>query len=195
MNALRSLVVCVVAGLAACGSAPANEPLTGAEPTTTGPVQAGEVSAFHFRSGDLVIGEFDPHTIGSDLFNPCAEISDEEFAAAGFVGKIDLGYDSTMQRASCFFETDNPDIHVGFLSTAADRAASSQQARFIEGIDPGDIPHVYFYEPPAGGGVCFAVVDTVRGAFGASATSYFPDEDVTSLCEQASRALQALYSL
>ena len=41
---------------------------------------------FQFESGFLEFGEFDPYTLGNDIFNPCTEITEEEFAAAGFEG-------------------------------------------------------------------------------------------------------------
>ncbi|WP_196794469.1 DUF3558 family protein [Corynebacterium timonense] len=182
------VAVCVATTLAACNSPQAQQPANEAAPVE-------EVPAFHFQSGDLVLGDYDPYTIGENLFNPCAEITDEEFAAAGFVGKHDLGYDALAQKASCFFESDDPDIRVGFIANAANRETSGAQARFIEGIDAGNIPGVYFYQPQFDAGVCFAVVDTERGAFGTVASSVFPDADVVPLCERASRSLQALYSL
>ncbi len=39
---------------------------------------------FEFESGFLEFGDFDPYTIGDDIFNPCTEITEQEFAAAGF---------------------------------------------------------------------------------------------------------------
>ena len=39
---------------------------------------------FEFASGFLEFGDFDPYTIGDDGFNPCTEITEQEFAAAGF---------------------------------------------------------------------------------------------------------------
>ncbi|SER89002.1 DUF3558 family protein [Corynebacterium cystitidis] len=48
-------------------------------------VASGEaVGAFHFDSGTLEIGPFDPLEVYPDVFDPCQEISAEEFAAAGF---------------------------------------------------------------------------------------------------------------
>lgn len=193
MKVFSGLGVFLAAALTACSSTPEGEPVGEAAPVKDERVI--EAPAFHFRSGDLVLGSFDPHSIGADLFNPCAEITDEEFAAAGFSGKQDLGYDPATQKAACFFATEDPDIQVGFLTTAANRDTSSEQAHFLDGIDSGNIPGAYFYEPDMGAGICFAVVDTERGAFGAAANSYFLDTDVTPLCERASRALQALYNL
>ncbi|WJY67697.1 DUF3558 family protein [Corynebacterium auris] len=182
------VAVCVATTLAACNSPQAQQPANEAAPVE-------EVPAFHFQSGDLVLGDYDPYTIGENLFNPCAEITDEEFAAAGFVGKDDLGYDPIAQKSACMFETEDRDVHVGFMTNAANREISAAQARFIEGIDAGDIPGVYFYQPQVDSGVCFAVVDTERGAFSAVANSFFADADVIPLCERASRSLQALYNL
>ena len=39
---------------------------------------------FEFESGFLEFGDFDPYTLGDDIFNPCTEITEQEFAAAGF---------------------------------------------------------------------------------------------------------------
>ena len=34
-----------------------------------------EAPAFHFASGTLELGDFDPATLGDDLFDPCTELS------------------------------------------------------------------------------------------------------------------------
>lgn len=51
--------------------------------STDDTVEAGP-PAFHFESGTLELGDFDPNEIRDVLFNPCEEISAAEYAAIGF---------------------------------------------------------------------------------------------------------------
>ena len=73
----RTMCVLVVGLLAGCVA-------EGGDPVTE--VAEPEVPAFHFASGTLELGDFDPATLGDDLFDPCTEISAEEYAAAGMTG-------------------------------------------------------------------------------------------------------------
>ena len=50
------------------------------QPTAAGAAPRG----FEFESGFLEFGDFDPYAIGDDGFNPCTEITEQEFATAGF---------------------------------------------------------------------------------------------------------------
>ncbi|WP_218141571.1 DUF3558 domain-containing protein [Corynebacterium cystitidis] len=45
---------------------------------------AGAVDAFHFDSGTLQLGLFDPLEVYPDVFDPCQEITAEEFAESGY---------------------------------------------------------------------------------------------------------------
>ena len=74
--------------LAGCsGSAETASPIAA---SSTLPIEAVETAdpasprAFLFESGVLEFGDFDPYSIGENLFNPCTEITAEEYAAAGF---------------------------------------------------------------------------------------------------------------
>ncbi|WP_115684979.1 DUF3558 family protein [Corynebacterium senegalense] len=188
-RAIILLIPVGAAGLAGCGSVE-GEAAGGASTSV-----AAEPAAFHFESGDLALGEFDPHAIGDGLFDPCAEISDEEFAAAGFSGKHSLGYDAVTQRSGCYFESADDRVMVGFVSTAANKDVAMQQAEVVTDANLGTVPGIYVVIPRQGGGDCYAIVDTVRGALAAAASSVDVNEDSAHLCAEARHGLEALYSL
>ena len=158
---------------------------------TTG---AGEPPAFHFKSGDLVLGEFDPYSIGGDLFNPCEEISDEEFAELGLHGKRDLGYNPVTQKAGCYFDSGDPHISLGVVATAANRDISTRKGRIVGESGTTDVPGSYSVEPGGSSGDCYAAVDTTRGAIGVNTSSLDPRHSVKQLCELAEGKLNGFYS-
>ena len=81
MGKKRALPICLgIATVALSGCA--SDPIESAESAA----EVAEVPAFHFVSGTLELGEFDPATLGDDLFDPCTEISAEEYAVAGMTG-------------------------------------------------------------------------------------------------------------
>lgn len=186
MKIARGYALVLGAALAACAPQPSGEP---APATTT------EAPAFHFQSGDLPLGEFDPHTIGDNLFDPCSEISDAEFAEAGFSGKNDLGFDSFRQLGGCYFNTENPDIAIGFVSNAANRDIVTSQEEPIPEIGSASVPGVYFARTRSGETDCYAAVDTVRGGFGVNVVSLDPTISLQESCDLARSGLEALYQL
>ncbi len=132
---------------------------------------------FEFASGFLEFGDFDPYTLGDDIFNPCTEITEQEFAAAGFEG-IDYGSesDTAISRGldMCHFEVSSTNAVVGGFyggSIITDPRALSKQGLALTNHESDIIPELYVVAPKNGKHAsCFSQIDTVRGVFGTSAT-------------------------
>ena len=132
---------------------------------------------FEFESGFLEFGDFDPYTLGDDGFNPCTEITEQEFAAAGFEG-INYGSesDTAISRGldMCHFEVSSTNAVVGGFyggSITTDPQALSEQGLALTNHESDIIPELYVVAPKnEKHASCFSQIDTVRGVFGTSAT-------------------------
>lgn len=187
MKIARGYALVLGAALAACAPEPGGEPAP--EATAVAP-------AFHFQSGDLPLGEFDPHTIGDNLFDPCSEISDAEFAAAGFSkdpsGPIDQ---SAIGLKSCPIETDDPAELLGLIANAASADIIAAESPRISNVNSVLIPSAFAVAGTTGDASCFFVVETERGSLAGYAGSLFQDAPATDLCPRAKEILESFYSV
>ncbi|WP_288832374.1 DUF3558 family protein [uncultured Corynebacterium sp.] len=185
MKIARGYVLVLGAVLAACAPQPSGEP---APATTT------EAPAFHFQSGDLPLGEFDPHTIGENLFDPCSEISDAEFAEAGFSkdpsGPIDQ---SAIGLKSCPIETSSDVLGYGLISNRADSEIIESKTPRLPKFQSDVLPDAFAVSGVNGEPPCYFAVETERGTFAAYAGSLFPDADIDQLCLEAQNVLESFY--
>lgn len=130
-----------------------------------------EPRGFQFESGFLEFGEFDPYAIGDDVFNPCTEITEEEFAAAGFEQmEYDEG-DNPFSRgiASCGFASNynNAVVVGGFYGGVIDRRVAEERGLVMDKHQSKALPELYTLPASTGiDGRCYTQVDTPRGAFG-----------------------------
>ena len=178
----------IVGALSGCVSDTAEPVVEVAEP---------EVPAFHFASGTLELGEFDPATLGDDLFDPCTEISAEEFAAAGMTGVEPLKSGNAAENGAkgCMA---NPVLPGTFRTVIANPASqevlSKEENRRVSSDYDSAVPglFVHWIESDAGKS-CFAQVDTVRGgmAMWVSISSRRKTND--DPCALATESLEALY--
>ncbi|PMC63947.1 DUF3558 domain-containing protein [Corynebacterium tuscaniense] len=162
----------------------------GSEPTQT------EVPAFHFASGDLVLGDFDYEAIQDSMFDPCEEISEEEFAAAGIKT---FGSQHWREGGNVGCGLAGPDFHRGYAigTTPVTRAHLESTPGAIISSSASDIvPGLLTYrgENPATFG-CVAAVDTVRGQFSVSIIQNTQPESLDPLCESAVQIMENLYQL
>lgn len=149
--------------------------------------------AFHFASGDLVISEFHSDVVGEHLFDPCTEISKEEYAAAGIHGveplETEFGDDSVV--ISCTSNDPGASstrrIHASVLSENSVKASGGSHVDHPESSVPG------LYTVTEGSGECTAQVDTERGALaiGRWKADLQGNEDVT--CREAQKEMEKLY--
>ena len=165
-------------------------------PSSSSPSDAAHApAAFHFKSGVLEIGDFDPYTLGDNIFDPCTEISPEEFAAAGFdnVEPLPEEYAGLAKGLSACNATDrNLRSAIGFMSNNADRKRVEEQAMILT-YRSAYLTSLYTYGPRSGSGVdCFAQVDTVRGGLVAAAPGFEGYDSQGDLCARAIAALEAI---
>ena len=156
-----------------------------------------EAPAFHFASGTLELGDFDPATLGDDLFDPCTEISAEEYAAAGMTGVEPLKGGSAAENGAKGCKA-SPLLPGTFLTVIANPA--SQEVLSTEGnrrvssdydsVAPGLFVH--WVENDAGKS-CFAQVDTVRGGLVVSVSINSRRKTNDDPCALARESLEALY--
>ena len=147
---------------------------SGVEPASDTSEDAADTAprGFEFESGFLEFGDFDPYTLGDDGFNPCTEITEQEFAAAGFEGMQYDDGNNPFGRGipSCDFVEVPSDIAGGFYGGQIDRAIAEERDLILSGYVSELIPELYAIRSSTGiGGRCYVQIDTERGAFGARA--------------------------
>ena len=163
------------------------------QPTAAGVAPRG----FEFASGFLEFGDFDPYAIGDDIFNPCTEITEEEFAAAGFE---QMRYDdgnSPFSRgiASCDFGGARADgaisgFHVGVIN----KAIAEERDLVLSSYTSDLLPELYVTRPGSNSeGICFAQIDTVRGAFTAHVGGPPPRVNRDQACAMAIENVERLF--
>ncbi|MEX3505557.1 DUF3558 family protein [Corynebacterium sp. LK2510] len=197
MRVFRPLIVVLPLLVAGCS---VQGPESRAPEVTARPVAGDPVSeqppAFHFESGDLVLGEFDPYTIGDNLFDPCAEISEEEFAAVGLVKGEALTnqYLEIAGLRSCEARTTHADIGVSLISNRLRAEEIKSQSVFVEPVEV--VPDGFAFGPPfLEEGICDVGVSTVRGTFSVSASAIRPVTNQAELCQVSADILEKLYTL
>lgn len=172
---------------------PANEADAGTQPPTT---SSDERPAFHFASGDLILGDFTYEDVAGNIFNPCEEISAEEFAAIGFETEGAGRERQVEQIFSCPIKS----VYAlegqaySLISGPGNFGALKGQAVLFQEYSSDEIPGLYVHGPSrSDGDVCYASVDTERGqlsaAVGAVKSAYSQDER----CAEAIQILEKLY--
>ena len=125
-----------------------------------------EPRGFQFESGFLEFGEFDPYLLGDDIFNPCTEITEEEFAAAGFE---QMEYDEGDNPFSRGIASNHNDAVVvgGFYGGVIDRHLAEERGFVMDKHQSKVLPELYALPASTGiDGRCYTQIDTPRGAFG-----------------------------
>lgn len=155
-------------------------------------------AAFHFESGTLEIGDFDPYTLGDDLFDPCTEISPEEFAAAGFdnVEPIPEEYAGLARGLSaCEVKDERGRIELSFMNNNADRQYIQDSTDLIEIANSNSLPEAFAYGPRGGvGDDCYVQVDTHRGGIVVVAPGSLDQNHQQQNCVNALEALDNIFS-
>ena len=155
-------------------------------------------TAFHFKSGTLEIGDFDPYTLGDDIFDPCTEISPEEFAAAGFdnVEPIPEEYRGLNPDINaCFFETGKQHYAFSIATTNASRAVVEESKQINSAIRSQILQAIFVYGTgPADDTDCYAQIDTDRGGLSISVTRPPGLGTLEDSCEVAVSTLELLFN-
>lgn len=153
-------------------------------------------AAFHFKSGTLEIGDFDPYTLGDDIFDPCTEISPEEFAAAGFdnVEPIPEEYAGLARGISACTFNSHPEVDSELIgNNNASYAEVSARLEILTEYEPPSLPGIFVYQPPGESGLsCYAQLDTKKGAIVTSAGVTERHSHSPDVCAVAASNLEKL---
>ena len=152
---------------------------------------------FEFASGFLEFGDFDPYTLGDGIFNPCTEITEEEFAAAGFSNKRHQTKPDALSdgMTSCYFgEIRDDGVVRGFSNGTINRVVAEERDLVIHGYTSELLPEMYVLKPRRDNGAsCFTQIDTVRGGFGTQVAGPRGRITTDEACALAINDLEALY--
>lgn len=154
---------------------------------------------FAFESGFLEFGDFDPYALGDNIFNPCTEITLEEYAAAGFPG-IEVEGDGWPISELSFCEIPSTDeqldraIVTSFDNGNTNREMIEMQGLMLPHYRSELIPELFAFaannHDPS---LCYTQVDTLRGGFGASAGGLAHDVTQAEMCELSIHIFEQLF--
>lgn len=189
---------------AADTQAPANAPQSDTTDSTDSPettsTRQDEQPAFHFESGDVVLGDFVYEDVKGNIFNPCEEISAEEFARIGFQTEGENRRSETKDLNSCFLTLpgDKSGFNFAVMGASANLLMTVEQGGVVETGVSDLIQGVYTYGPIGlDDDICYAGVDTVRGQLvavvGMGGVSGVHEHE--KLCKASVDILEALYRL
>ena len=158
-----------------------------------------EPRGFQFESGFLEFGEFDPYTLGGDIFNPCTEITEEEFAAAGFEQMRYYDADDPFSNgiAVCNFGGPSDDTSAGgFYGGQIDRRIAEEHGLILPQFTSASIPELYVIRSKNGmEGACFAQIDTRRGSFGTHFGGPSGRIETDRACAEAIKRAEAMFAV
>ncbi|KGF19717.1 hypothetical protein HMPREF2129_10640 [Corynebacterium tuscaniense DNF00037] len=150
--------------------------------------------AFHFASGDLILGDFNYEEIKDNLFNPCEEITEEEFAMVGLekvgpstpllVGGVGCGLLDTSGEKSVAIGTSSATKE--FIFSRPDLEARSDVSEVVPGL-------MLYRGTQAGIISCVAAVDTVRGEFSIIAGDLKASTEFDETCSYAQKVMEKFY--
>lgn len=187
---------------AADTQAPANAPQSDTTDSTDSPettsTRQDEKPAFHFESGDVVLGDFVYEDVKGNIFNPCEEISAEEFAAIGFEtdGVVLNRHVGEINGCALYPSGSNSDGTVLVTGGSANMSDVIQQGAIAVADVSKIVPGAYTYSPkPEDTDLCFASVDTERGQVSMATFAGGTTRSFTDLCLDAIQHLENLYQL
>ena len=153
-------------------------------------------AAFHFESGTLEIGDFDPYALGDDIFDPCTEISPEEFAAAGFhnVEPIPEEYAGLARGLNACSFSSNGKVEVELLANnTAPFSFLSKKVEILTSYRSEVLPEIFVYYPRSDMNLdCYAQIDTERGGIVSSAGVIERHSNSPDICAVAVSNLEKL---
>ena len=154
---------------------------------------------FEFASGFLEFGDFDPYTLGDEGFNPCTEITEQEFAAAGFdqMRYYDTNDPFSNGIALCDFGGLSDDASAGgFYGGQIDRAIAEEHGLILPQFTSASIPELYVIRSKIGmEGICFAQIDTKRGSFGTHFGGPSGRIETDRACVEAIKRAEAVFAV
>ncbi|OIR41228.1 DUF3558 family protein [Corynebacterium sp. NML120713] len=172
-------------------------------PSNAPPSDSAGQKAFVFESGTVPIGDFDPFTLApEDYFDPCNDITEEEFRRAGFTGEIkrstDGEIDSMYGTSACSFAKGDAFSSVELLSVDGNEEFARSARTLLPEFQSEVLPEIYVYNDGIDYSslhVCIAQIDTERGAIGAFFNTVHENVSFDEHCQIAIEALESLYLL
>ena len=162
-------------------------------------VESSEPRGFVFESGFLEFGDFDPYALGDNLFNPCTEITPEEYAAAGFPG-IEIEGDGATYHGhnACNIPPTEEQlaryVSAGFSNGRPNREMIEMQGLLLPQYTSELIPELFaFAATDHDSGFCYTQIDTLRGGFGTGAGGFTQDITQREMCELAIQITEQLF--
>lgn len=157
-----------------------------------------EAPAFHFASGTLELGDFDPATLGDDLFDPCTEISAEEYAAAGMTGvepEPIIAESSNGLAEGCKLDKREVWATRSVLAARTDLADVQNADGYVVERPDSVVPDLYTHTVPSVNPYqCVAQVDTVRGGLAVTVSVSGLKKDEIDACDDAKVELEELFN-
>lgn len=170
-------------------------------PSNAPPSDSAGQRAFVFESGTVPIGDFDPFALApEDYFDPCNDITEDEFRRAGFTGEIkrstDGEIDSPNGASACTFKDPHTNWIVGLANVDANREMT-EQTRIISSDYASDaLPSLYVYNKGdlvTPSNPCVAQLDTAIGGIGVFVQTPSDEDGFDILCPAAVEKLESLY--
>ena len=191
------LAGCSSTNLIDAPSAPTNAPPADAAGSSD---SAGQ-KAFVFESGTVPIGDFDPFTLApDDYFDPCNDITEDEFRRAGFTGEIKRSTEGELDAppgiSACMFKDDRTNWVIGLANVDANRKMTEEIRTISSSYSSNDLPSLYVYnngDLVTASNPCVAQLDTVNGGIGVFVQTPNDGDGFEILCPAAVEKLEALY--
>lgn len=162
---------------------------------TSGTVDS-EPPAFHFASGTLELGDFEYAEIKDDLFDPCTEISAEEFAAQGLEPISKTMHYPDIGSVGCGLLRKGDDIVYYIGTTPSIEDALNRTDGFIGKDVSAVIPNAFLFEGREPDVLsCVAAVNTRRGQLSLVAAANMVPREMDELCASALKELEDLYAV
>ncbi|SNV77068.1 hypothetical protein CCYS_06685 [Corynebacterium cystitidis DSM 20524] len=160
---------------------------------TSQPV-APKADAFHFDSGTIQIGPFDPDELYPDVFDPCQEISVEEIEERGFTTNgitISVGA-GTLLACALLNGPQLPNAAYSVYGNLATKQSHIDAGVYDHEVESDVLDGVFKYtmeeDPPL---TCRIGIETERGTIGVIADGDHYGIPVDALCSVALQLLES----
>ncbi|MHA2788609.1 DUF3558 family protein [Corynebacterium sp. S7] len=203
-RSLATILACAIV-IAGC-SPPQNSAMT-AEPSTsliddstaassTSQESAGH--AFHFQSGVLPIGDFNPEEVYPNVFNPCEEISAEEFAAIGYEVRGETQSRGEGSLLSCGIRPLSQDdkLSITVSGNLAPFEQIKSQGELILDYSSEILPEIFHYRTELDNPTtCRAAISTSRGIFSVDVDQGISASNFEDVCRTGTELLEHFYKI
>lgn len=196
---IGAVVVALSLLLPACSAGGDAEPAAAVTEVVTEPVkpepETQTFDAFHFESGTLELGPFDPFEVYPNVFDPCQEISDEEFAELGYTTDgVTVPYHDETNLGCVLHPIDGASQYGVLLAgNIVTREDIFEQTEILNDQHSKIYPDMLFYQADKSlGNSCSAAISTVRGHVIALSADAIGSRNVQTHCQTAKELIEKL---